>query len=153
MKKTLLALMATSVLGACGGGGLNPGTWGDNDTTAAPRADRISIFTAPPAEDTRVPVAQVLDVKVERTLEGAVVRATGLPPTQGWWQASLIPMGVQDGVLTYEFRAAPPKAEAAVSTQASREVTVATGLTRGDLALVNRIAVRGATNALVVAAP
>jgi hypothetical protein len=60
---------------------------------------------------------------LERTSTGAIVRAEGLTPTQGWWAGELVPqtsLRPLDGVIVYKFRIAPPPAETRVSTPQSR---------------------------------
>ncbi|MFT3689436.1 hypothetical protein [Paenirhodobacter sp.] len=104
-----------------------------------------------PQEDGRVPVAQVTNVTVEQTLSGAIVRATGLPPTQGWWAARLVAENdghPVDGVMTYRFLLAPPPADAPrrVLTQESREVTAAAFIRGPRLAGVHQVVVIGAEN-------
>lgn len=143
MKKPLLAALAlTMTLGACGR--LNPANWGGG------RDEPVDPAFAPvvQAADPRPLVAQVTELRVEETRDGAIVRATGLPPTQGFWEAELVARPLTDGVQVYDFRIVPPADGARVSTQASREVTVAAGLNRADLAGIRQIVVQGAANAL-----
>lgn len=108
----------------------------------------------PPAvvvvQDRRPLVAQVTELAVERTPGGAIIRATGLPPTQGWFAAELVratPEGASADVLVYSFRAVPPRDAERVSTVQSRELTVAVHLTDLELAGVRVIRVTGAQNA------
>ena len=49
---------------------------------AAAPAEALPLFVAP--TDDRVLVAQVLEMSVDKTPGGAIIRATGLPPSQGW---------------------------------------------------------------------
>lgn len=106
-----------------------------------------------PQEDGRVPVAEVTNVTVEQSLSGAIVRATGLPPTQGWWAARLVAENdghPVDGVMTYRFLLAPPPADSAdahrVMTPTSREVTAAAFIRGPRLAGVHQVVVIGAQN-------
>ncbi len=95
-------------------------------------------------------VAQITELAVERTPGGAIVRATGLPPTQGWFAAELIretPDDAPADMLVYSFRAVPPRDAERVSTVQSRELTVAVYLTDLDLGGVRVIRVTGAQNA------
>jgi hypothetical protein len=102
----------------------------------------------PPAEN-RLLVAQVLTMKVERNANGAIVRATGLPTSQGWWEAELVTLAQDDPTkIVLEFRLYPPVVPAPAGTQASREVTVALALSTVKLDGVRSIEVRGETNAL-----
>lgn len=98
--------------------------------------------------DPRGLVEVVLSMNVEPIPGGAVVRARGLPPTQGFWNAELVAQDLDDkGVLVYEFRLLPPAGQAAVSTQQSREIDVAIYISDVKLENVREIVVQGATNA------
>ncbi|PPB81227.1 hypothetical protein LV82_01273 [Albidovulum inexpectatum] len=102
-------------------------------------------------EDPRVLVARVTGLAVERYSGGAIVRATGLPPTQGWWEAELVPENggePVDGVMTYRFVVAPPLGETRVSTPQSREIVVARSISNAKLPRVRQIVVIGAENQL-----
>lgn len=98
-------------------------------------------------------VDQVLTLAVEPMPGGGIVRATGLPATQGYWQADLVPENdgePVDGVLTLRFVVFPPPQPAPASTQPSREITVGYFLTDQQLAKISRIIVQGQTTALSV---
>ncbi len=100
--------------------------------------------------DPRPLVDTVLSMAVEPIPGGAVVRARGVSPTQGWWDAELVPQDLDDkGVLVYEFRLLPPTKRAEVSTQQSREIDVAIYISDVKLENVREIVVQGATNARV----
>ncbi|MDV7269440.1 hypothetical protein RYZ20_00835 [Thioclava sp. A2] len=155
MRSPLLVtlVLATSV-SACGfsSSKLNPFNWfgkSEEVTTLEPEEGY-----AKAKGDFRVPVAQVTALDVKQTLSGAIISATGLQPTQGWWDAELIAKNggtPEDGVLTYRFVIAEPDplapAATRVSTPQSREVTVATYITRTKLEGVRSIVVEGAANA------
>ncbi|EGJ20429.1 hypothetical protein RSWS8N_00085 [Cereibacter sphaeroides WS8N] len=141
----LVGLALVLALGACGSR-LNPLNWfGGSEPAPATLAPTDLPATAP---DARPLMAQVISLEVEPNRGGAVVRAVGVPPTQGFWNAELVARPVQDGVMTYEFRALPPPRGAAVGTQASREVTVGTYLTAYQLRSISQITVVSAGNAL-----
>ncbi|MBM9593040.1 hypothetical protein JM664_00755 [Rhodobacteraceae bacterium MCCB 386] len=123
---------------------LNPVNWFG-------RAERVETVAAPVqgVSDPRPLVPQVTNLTVERNPGGAIVRATGLPPVQGWHGAALVPVpNAGQGVLAYQFRALPPAGPTRVSTERSRELVVAVFLTDQALAGVREIQVSGATNAL-----
>jgi hypothetical protein len=84
-------------------------------------------------QDPRPLVDQVLSLVVEPYQGGAIVRATGLPPRQGYWEAELIAEPVVDGRITYRFVVIPPAEPTRVSTQQSREIMVATSLSNRQL--------------------
>ncbi|MFN3824122.1 MAG: hypothetical protein ACK4RN_09105 [Pseudorhodobacter sp.] len=145
MKKPLMAgIAATLILGGCGFGAsrLNPFNWfGGSSETAT-----TAIAEARP-QDARLLVAEVTDLVVERNQNGAIIRATGLPPTQGFWEAELVPRPVEDGVLVYDFRVFPPVTRANVSTPRSRQITVGAYLSNIRLQDIRQITVQGSGNA------
>ncbi len=109
-------------------------------------AERVEGAATP--GETRPLVAVVESLAIEQTSTGAIVRATGLTPTQGWWNAALVakPVG-EDGRLVLDFRIAPPPAPTGVNSQRSREVTVAYALSRVKLETIREIVVQGEINA------
>ncbi|MCB6176641.1 hypothetical protein LHP98_00680 [Rhodobacter sp. Har01] len=99
-------------------------------------------------KDTRDLVAEVVSMTVEQIPTGAIVRATGRTPTQGWWQAELVEQPLtEDGVLVLEFRIFPPIERTDINTPQSREVTAAIHLSNIVLDPVREIVVQGAANA------
>jgi hypothetical protein len=100
-------------------------------------------------EDPRALVAQVTLLKVEPYPGGAIVRATGVPPTQGYWEAELVAQPLdENGQLVYEFRVFPPRVATAAGTPTSRQITVAAAISTIALQGVGTIVVQGASNAL-----
>jgi len=97
--------------------------------------------------DTRPLVADVMSVSLERTPTGGILRAIGLAATQGWFNAELVPVALDGGTLSYEFRAEAPAGFEVAGTLASRQITVATVLTAAELAAVSQLRVVGAGNA------
>jgi hypothetical protein len=137
---TLLALLA-----GCGGfrdSRLNPLNWFG-------RSEPKETIVLPDArEDPRPLVEAVLSLSVEPIPGGAIVRARGQTPTQGWWQAELVPLDIdENGTLVYEFRLVPPTAATDVNTPQSRQVDVAIYISDIRLERVREIVVQGATNA------
>jgi hypothetical protein len=141
-----LALVSGLALTGCEGfsnSNYNPLSWFKTSAEDAP-----AVLYAP-IEDPRPLVAQVLTLKVEPTPDGAILRATGLPPTQGWWGAALVKVEQDDASrLVYEFRLIPPLAPTPAGTPRSREVTVALALSVQQLQGVGTITVQGEGNAL-----
>lgn len=127
----------------------NPGNWGwfsgggGKQETLEPRGG----YEDP--SDRRPFVTQVTDVRVERVAGGAIVTAVGLPPTQGYWEADLVPAyttvtgkpAARDGVMWLEFRAIGPLTPHPVGTPLSREVVTGVFLTDQALANAGRIVV------------
>ena len=125
---------------------LNPFNWfGQSEEAPAVVPETASGIP----NDPRQLVAQVLTLEVVTAPGGAIVRANGLPPTQGWWKAELVAENngePVDGVLTYRFVVAQPIGNKPVSTVQSREVTAATFLSNIALENIRRIVVTGAGN-------
>lgn len=100
--------------------------------------------------DARATIDQILDVQIERTTSGAILRATGLAATQGFYNAELVLVPVQSGSdtgdITYEFRVAAPAGFEAIGTEASRRITVALTLSAAELAGIRSITVQGLQN-------
>ncbi len=115
------------------------------------RAQSEQISAPVSTEDPRPRIAQVTALVIEPTPTGAIVRATGLAPTQGWYGAVLIPEtdAPVGGEMVYVFRAVPPRDPQPVSTVQSRELTVGRTLSQQDLAALRTVRVIGARNALV----
>ena len=142
----IVLLIVMTALSGCGkvrDSKLNPFNWfGRAQPVVA-----ATLYTAP--TDARALVAQVLTLKVEPYPGGAIVRATGLPPTQGYWEAALVALPVDDkGRLVYEFRIFPPLVATPVGTPYARQVTVAASVSDIKLQGVSSIVVQGAANAL-----
>jgi len=96
--------------------------------------------------DRRPLVDQVTELAVEPLPGGAIVRAVGLPPTQGYWDAALVAENFGepvDGVMTYRFVAWQPPVPSRVSTVQSRELTAGAYLADAKLAQITEIVVLG----------
>ena len=100
--------------------------------------------------DPRPLVESVTDLTVERTPGGAIIRASGLPTTQGWYDGELVPTTEDavpvDGVISYTFRIREPETPTRVSTPQSRAVIVGVYLSEFELRNVRAIEVIGRTN-------
>lgn len=149
-RTTLAALSAVLFLSACGGfsgSRFNPFNWFDR-----PAQETGSLIPSGgySVADNRTPVAQVTEMALERRPGGAVLRATGLPPTQGWWDAELrAENGGEpvDGVLLFTFVLAEPRQATPQGSQMSREVTAAIYLSDIRMNAAREIRVQGAQNA------
>lgn len=147
MKLSIIAVLvlATAVSGCAriATSRLNPLNWFGPSTPAV-----VTTLYVPP-DEARPLIAQVTGVKVEPFPGGAIVRATGLPPTNGYWNAELVPQPVDDqGRLVFEFRIFPPAVAASIGTAYSRQITVAASVSLTKLQGVRSIVVQGASNAL-----
>ncbi len=141
-----LALTAVMVLTSCGGireSRLNPLNWFGGSREA--QADEFGV----PAEiEARPLVDQVVSMSIEQTPYGAIVRATGLSPSQGYYDAELVARPLdENGVLVYDFRLMPPPGPTPAGAPHTREVTVAAHLSKIKLASISEIVVQGAQNA------
>ena len=147
MKLPIIAIVVlATALGGCGrmrDSRFNPLNWFGPGRQAVV----TDLYVRP--DDARALVAEVTVLKVEPYPGGAIVRATGVPPTQGFWEAELVAQPLDDqGRLVFEFRVFPPPEPAAAGTAWSRQVTVAAALSDIKLQGVTAIVVQGASNAL-----
>ncbi|WP_284264190.1 hypothetical protein [Roseicyclus amphidinii] len=145
MLRVILSLALVTSLAACGASRLNPLNWFGGD-----RETRVETVEAAEPADLRGLVAEVTALSVEATSQGAIIRATGLPPTQGFWEAELVEVARGEGSITYEFRVFPPVTPARVSTAQSREVITGTQLSNRELAEIRRVTVIAAQNSRTV---
>ena len=146
-RRVVLALGAAFVVTGCGAvreSRLNPFNW----FGGARRRERVQ-QTAEVARDQRLLVADVISLSVDPYSSGAIVRATGIPPTQGWWDAELVARPIdENGVLVYDFRVFPPLTNTPPGTPQSREITVGVSISTVRLEQVREIVVQGEANAL-----
>jgi hypothetical protein len=141
-----LVIPMALVLAGCGGirdSRLNPLNWFGR---SAP-VERVDTPADTVPED-RLLVETVTLMQVDSFPGGAIVRAKGITPTQGWWEAELVERDIdENGVLVLDFRVFPPLGPTDVNTAQSREVTVGHHLSDIKLAKISRIVVQGQTNA------
>lgn len=101
--------------------------------------------------DARPYVAQVTALTIERTTSGAIIHATGITPTVGYWDAELIETpATEPGVVTYQFRMSPPYLPRELGTPEQRTVHVAATLSNLALETVRTVRVQSATNTMSV---
>ena len=131
---------------------MNPMNWFNKDREA-------EIATTPQATEPLVPtrrevivvdsrdlIAQVVAAEITQTPSGAILHATGVAPTQGYFNAELVLESIQNGTATYAFRVERPARFEIEGTTASRTITAATVLSAGDLADIRSVIVKGAGN-------
>ena len=142
-RSVLMGLAATGLSGC----DALPGIGG---AQSEPASDSTGDEFRHPNEDIRPRVAEITSLAVEDVTGGAIVLATALPTTQGWFKPELVtdaPGGKPvDGVLSYSFRAVPPRETQRQSTQRSRVLTAALFVPDERLAGVRRILVNGVLN-------
>ena len=128
---------------------MNPFNWfgGDEEPTSAQPIEVVE------RRDLRPLVAEITQLVIERTPGGAIVRVSGLPPTQGWYGADLVPVtrdgAPVDGVLSFSLRAQAPDGPTRVSTRQSRELTAAVFISDTRLSGIRVIQVTGAQNSRI----
>ncbi len=142
---TRAALMAMVFLTACStvrDSRLNPFNWFGRD-----RAEAVQTVDSVPIEDRRPLVGQILSLNVDPTPEGAIIRAVGLPETQGYWAAELVEVASDNpSEVFYEFRIVPPLEGRRAGTQRSREVIAGTEISVTRLQGVRSVTVVGRQN-------
>ncbi len=131
---------------------LNPLNWFGpsapvSNTTADGQLRPLVTVAEATVVDSRVLIDQIVEMQVDPTSSGAILRATGLAATQGFYNAELVLAASENGDVTYDFRVAAPAGFEAIGTEASRRITVALELSNAQLAGIRNITVRGAQNA------
>lgn len=141
------ALVALLCLTACsnwGNSAVNPSNW----FSGAQADATVPVATELPG-DPRPLVDRLLSMQIENHSTGVIVRATGLPPTQGYWNAELVAQPVdENGKLVLDFRLIAPAPGAPVVNQRSREITVGYDVTAFQLQSISSIEVRSASNSM-----
>lgn len=152
--KRALPLMICLTVGLAGCGKIGSvtgslgsvGSLGGGGPKMAGAQPREALPSLVPAElrivetDARIMAATITAVELTKTPSGAILRATGTPPANGAYNAALVPAGLDGNTLVYDFRMmAQPGA-----TREPGQITVATPLTRDELAGVRTITVRSA---------
>lgn len=96
----------------------------------------------------------VREARFDRTRDGGIIRATGVAPRQGYYDAVLFsPTGFkpnEKGTIVLEFRAREPQFVTATSTERSRMITVGLFLSDQKLAAAKRIVVVGGKNQIAI---
>ena len=136
---------------------LNPSNWfasgGGGGATVAEGRDRGPLVPAGVRTlevDARPLIAQVSSVSLERTPDGAILRATGVAQSQGWFNAELVLIAIDGGTATYAFRAEAPRDFQNTGSAASRSITAAVNLDLAELAAIRRFRVEAAGNSRTV---
>lgn len=155
-RRYVLTILATLPVAGCArisGSGLNPFNWfgrarrtrRGNSGEREPLVDPSRIGGG---AELRPLIAQIETMQVNRTPGGAIVTVTGIAEGGGFYDAALVRVGAENGVLTYDFRAQSPDVPVAAPTVSTRRITVAVTLTTNELADIRTISVRGALNGL-----
>ncbi len=132
---------------------LNPLNWfgasqpAANVDAAGNRRPLVTSNMVTQVVDGRIAIDSVDALEVNRTADGAIVRATGTAATQGAFNAQLVPISRDGGTLTLVFRVEVPQGFQPQGPTRTRQVTVARVLSANDLIGVRTIRVQGARNA------
>lgn len=144
MTRIIAALTLVSFLSACGGvrdSRLNPFNWFGRD--------KEEIVLAAEVIDPRGLVFQIVSLKVDRLPDGAIIHVVGLPETQGYFAAELVPLNGEfpdKGTLVYEFRLVSPPTQTPVGNTRSREILAAHFVSTQTLGGVRRIQIIAQSN-------
>lgn len=151
-KRLILIAAVLSMIAGCSRlseSRINPFNWfGDGQ-----EAETLAPVDARASADPRPLVSEIAALTIEQTPGGAILRAVGMPPEQGWYDAALVsdtdgePV---DGILTYSLRAFPPVDPSRVSTTQSRQLVVARYISSVTLANVREIRVTAQLNSRAV---
>lgn len=148
MKTPLVALLVVALtVTACGTireSRMNPRNWFGQAAEERPSLGRTSDTV-----DNRALVAQITALTIEPTSSGALVRAEGVTPTAGWWDAQLVSPSLgrlEGGVLTLRFVAAAPREPAPDTGVQSRTLIAVYPVPAQLLDAISEIVVTGETN-------
>ena len=158
MKQVFVSLLVLGFLAGCGtlgnsanssAGSAGSGLFGGRRTQVEQRVD---VRTA--AAGGRRLMSVIREARFDRTRDGGIIRATGVAPRQGYYDAVLFsPTGFkpdEKGNIVLEFRAREPQFVTGVSTERSREITVGLFISDQKLAAANRVVVVGGKNQVVI---
>lgn len=145
---SLIVLMVVAGCARVRDSRINPLNWFGNSESARSTA-QVSAEAAAEPTDPRPLVEEVTALRIDRTPEGAIITAVGLPPTQGFWDPELVRASggdaAQSGGLVFEFRIERPLGQQQAGTAPSREVTVGQFISNQSLEGVRSITVQGRT--------
>ncbi|MBY4891641.1 hypothetical protein KUL25_02555 [Rhodobacteraceae bacterium N5(2021)] len=121
---------------------INPLNWFGGDREQRITVDPDALGTGA-IVDGRILAAEITQLAVEQTTSGAIVRATGVTPAQGYFNAELVLVEATETLLAYEFRVVPPLGSGAAGLQT---ISVGAELTVGELAGIRTITVIAQNN-------
>lgn len=155
MRAVSLIIAATVALSGCSGGsGSNPlgsfPSFGSlNPFGGGKKAD---VAQAVEIEDPRPLVAALKSVEPESALRGLIIKATAVTPSQGYYDAALVPVAEgtpdENGIVTYEFRASPPQTPQGSGPEQTRLLLAAAFIEDADLEGIRGIRVISASNSV-----
>ncbi len=153
MRATLtIGLVALLALAGCESR-FNPFNWfgGSEETRVSVEAAEAPTIRP---QDPRPTIDQIAELTIDRVPGGALVTAIGVPATQGWFEAALVPARrdndgapvIENGELAYRFVAVPPRNREPVGNTRSREISAGLFVSDQSLEGVRTITVRGVQN-------
>jgi len=141
MLRAILILFVMMSLAACDSR-INPLNWFGGD-----REQRVRVDPDDPSRldivDSRALVTEITQLSVEQTTSGAIVRATGVTPLQGYFDAELVVVERTPTSVVYDFRVAAPVDNA---TSGLQEISVGAQLSVAELAGIRSITVIAQNN-------
>lgn len=141
MLRSALLITAILSLAACESR-INPLNWFGGE-----REQRIAVNPEATAgtvdEDGRILAAEITQLSVEQTTSGAIVRATGVTPAQGFFDAELVLVEQTETSVVFEFRVAAP---VGTGTAGLQTISVGAELTVRELAGIRSITVISQSN-------
>jgi hypothetical protein len=148
--RPILTCALCGLLAGCGNfnaSSLNPFNWFGGGS----EAETVLATDGLPA-DPRPLIDQVSDVVLDRAPGGVIVRATGLPPTLGYWNAALVPADRElrpdeNGDIAIDFRALPPVPAQPAGSPSARQIVTGYFLSEQTLRGVRSVTVRAERNA------
>ena len=141
-KYFVLALLVG--LAACGNSRSNPFSSESDE-----ERNRMQVLEQQISAEGRELVAHVSAVRADGNPNGVILIATGLPDSQGYWNAQLVPLNDEipaGGVLSYEFVVSKPAESIGVGSPESREIVVGRYINNRKLRGVSDIRVVSASN-------
>ncbi len=174
MKTILITIVAFSFVSGCSvfgsfGGSVNSSTGSSGNSSAASSGGSSAgssggvfgggqkevVLEQPRIEvDTRVLIATVTQVTVDKFSGGAIIKARGTTDRQGYSEVDLVAEnnGLPDekGVVTYKFKGASPIGTTKGPTERSNEVYAGASITALRLPTVKKIRVVAAQNEITV---
>ena len=143
MQRRAVILSLCLPLAACGSR-LNPLNWFGGEREV--RVDAEDTVAAAGPVDPRPLVTEIVELSVEATSSGALVRAVGRVPATGYFDAALVEAGRTESELVLEFRAQPPEGGGLPGSERTRELVAAYALRPRDLGGLRTITVIGQAN-------
>ncbi|MER2507670.1 hypothetical protein [Amaricoccus sp.] len=115
-------------------------------------------YGATSADETPDPVPLPLRLAVaERAASGVILRVEGVSPTQGFYEAALLPLndGKPDaaGIVSLELVAIPPATPGAIGPERTRALSAAAFYPNRLMKPITGFRVRGGQNVITVTAP